>query len=142
MFAAAALKRKIDGLAADVAAHRKTVAQAIASLAPGERLGLGESSLKTYITRPNTWGENRAAWQRKAVSAPPGTVGARIEAVAVVQNGTAFITPMVRARVNAQLAKAPVPGEQAIVTTVAQQNNPNEANYGQNVWATYKRLFP
>ncbi len=141
MFGGAVLKRKIDALAADVKAKRKTVAQAIATLAPAERMGLGEGSLKTYINRPNTWGENRAAWQRKAVAAPPGTVGARIEAIAVSQGGTAFIMPTVRARVNAQFAATPRPGIEQIVNTVAQQNNPGEANYGQNVWATYHRLF-
>ena len=142
MFGGAALKKKIDVLAPDVKSGAKTVAQAIATLAPAERMGIGEGSLRTYINRPNTWGENRAAWQRKAVSAPPGTVGARIEALAITQGGTALLMPTVRVRVAAQIALTPRPSDQTIVTTVAQQNNPNEANYGNNVWATYKRIFP
>ena len=141
MFAAVALKTKIDALAAQVKAKTITVAQAIATLSAAERLGLGDSSLKTYINRPNTWGENRAAWQRKAVSTLTGGIGTRIEAIAVMQDGTAFITPVVRGRVDAQLAKTPQPSEQQIVTTVGNQNNPNEANYGQNIWANYQRLF-
>lgn len=34
------------------------------------------------------------------------------------------------------------PNSNDIISTVAQKNNPHEANYGANVLATYKRLYP
>ena len=55
--------------------------------------------------------------------------------------GTGLAIPVIRARVNTELAKKPVQSEAEIVKTVAQQNNPNEANYGQHVWETYQRLY-
>ncbi len=70
-----------------------------------------------------------------------GGIGARIEAIAVMQDGAVFITPVVRGRVNAQLATTPQPSEQQIVVTVGGQNNSGEPGYGQNIWANYQRLF-
>lgn len=144
MFAAVRLKATID--AAHVAVGdkaKKTTPQAQAAAIPeADRLGLGVASLTSYIRKPANWGENRAAWQRKAVLAMPGDVGARIEAVAVSYGGAALATPVIRSRVDAQLAKTPAPSEQEVVTHVGQANNPGEAGYGANVWATYRRLYP
>ena len=72
----------------------------------------------------------------------PGDVGARVNAVATSSGGTALAGPVVRARVDAQLAQTPQPTEQQLVERVAQANNPNETGYGANVWATYQRLYP
>jgi hypothetical protein len=97
--------------------------------------------LKAYTNKPANWGENRAGWQRKAVAAMPNDIGGRIEAVAVSDKGTALAIPTIKTRVNAELAKKPVPTLGNIVKTVAQQNNPGEAGYGDHVWETYQRLY-
>lgn len=123
-------------------AKQKSVSDAIAAISAADRLGLGEGSLKAYINKPTNWGENRAGWQRKAVNAMTGDVGRRIESVAVSGSGTALAIPAIRSRVDKQLAKKPVPNKEQIVKTVAQQNNPGEANYGQHVWEIYDRLYP
>ncbi len=107
-----------------------------------DRLGLGLGSLKAYIEKPDKWGENRAGWQRKAVTAMPEDVAKRIESVAVSNNGTALAILVIQDRVNFQLGKKPLPNEDEIVKTVATQNNPLEKNYGENVWKTYHRLYP
>ena len=59
----------------------------------------------SYITDPKKWGENRAAWQRLAVDNMPGDVGTRINSVATSSGGTALAGPVIRARVDAELAK-------------------------------------
>jgi hypothetical protein len=107
-----------------------------------DRLGLGQGSLKAYINKPTNWGENRAAWQRKAVAEMPDNVAKRIETVSVSNNGTALAIPVNKGRVDAQLSQKTVSTEAEIVKTVAQQNNPGEKNYGENVWKTYQRLYP
>jgi len=123
-------------------AKDKAMKDAIGAIPAADRLGLGEGSLKAYINKPKNWGENRAGWQRKAVAAMPGNVGTRIEAVAVSESGTALAIPTIKSRVDAQLAKKPVPSREDIVKTVAQKNNPNETGYGKHVWETYERLYP
>ena len=47
-----------------------------------------------------------------------------------------------RARVDAELAKDPKPTEEELVKTVGAKNNANETGYGDNIWATYQRLYP
>lgn len=149
MFEAVTLKATIDAARAEIK-KKKTdlkkanpeITQAAKDIPEADRVGLGEASLKSYIRTAANWGENRAAWQRKAVAAMPDNVGARIEAVSVSDNGTALAIPVIRSRVDAQLAKKPQPTAQEIVKAVAQQNNPNEQGYGQHVWETYQRLYP
>lgn len=128
--------------AAGKVAKQKSVQDSIDAIPAAERLGLGSGSLRTYINKPNTWGENRAGWQRKAISLMQNNVGSRIESVAVSDGGTALAIPIVGSRVNSELAKTPVPSLENIVKTVAQKNNPGEANYGTHVWDTYHRLYP
>jgi hypothetical protein len=90
---------------------------------------------------PKKWGENRAAWQRLAVQNMPNDVGGRINAVATSSGGAALAGPVIRARVDAQLAKQPQPSEEALVKAVGAANNPHETGYGDNIWATYQRLY-
>jgi hypothetical protein len=124
------------------AAKQKSVTDSIAAISAPDRLGLGEASLKAYINKPSNWGENRAGWQRKAVASMPNNVGTRIEAVSVMDAGTALAIPVIKSRVSTELAKTPVPTEEDIVKTVAQQNNPGEKDYGLHAWQTYQRLYP
>jgi hypothetical protein len=124
------------------AAKQKSVTDSIAAISAPDRLGLGDASLKAYINKPANWGENRAGWQRKAVSTMPNNVGTRIAAVAILDSGTALATPVIKSRVSTELAKTPAPTEEEIVKTVAQQNNPGEKDYGLHVWQTYQRLYP
>lgn len=133
----AAKKKKLD----PKAAYNDKIAAEIAAIPEADRLGLDVGSLKGYIRQPKNWGENRAGWQRKAVNAMPDSIGTRIEQVSVADNGTALAIPVVKSRVNVQLAKKPVPSLEDIVKTVAQQNNPNETDYGKHVWETYDRLY-
>jgi hypothetical protein len=140
MFRAVELKEAIDAKHAELG-RNKTPRQAAEEIPEGDRLGLGVGSLSSYIRTPRNWGENRAAWQRLAVDLMPGNVGARVNAVATSSGGTALAGPVVRARVDAQLAQTPRPSERQIVERVAQLNNPNETGYGANVWATYERLY-
>jgi len=128
--------------AAEKAAKQKSANESIDAIPAEKRLGLGKGSLRAYINTPKNWGENRAGWQRKAVSLMPNNLGNRIESVAVSDNGTALAIPVVGSRVTAELAKTPVPSLENIVKTVAQKNNPGEANYGIHVWETYHRLYP
>jgi hypothetical protein len=123
-------------------AKKKSVTDSIAAINAPDRLGLGDASLKSYINKPANWGENRAGWQRKAVASMPNNIGTRIEAVSVLDSGTALATPVIKSRVSTELAKTPVPTEEEIVKTVAQQNNPGEKDYGLHVWQTYQRLYP
>lgn len=140
--AVTAKKSKKEQAALVKAAKEKAMTDALAAISTTDRLGLGESSLKAYINKPRNWGENTAGWQRKAVNAMANNVGARIQAVAVSDSGAGLAIPVIRARVDVELAKTPVPGKDDIVKTVAQQNNPNETDYGKNVLATYDRLYP
>jgi hypothetical protein len=141
MFSAVELKNTID-TKHDELSKTKSPRQAAEEIPLQGRLGLGVGSLSSYIRTPRNWGENRAAWQRLAVDGMPGNVGARVNAVATSSGGTALAGPVVRARVDAYLAANPQATEQQVVEHVAQQNNPNEHNYGQNVWATYQRIYP
>lgn len=141
MFSAVELKSTIDTKHGELS-KTKTPQQAAAEIPVEDRLGLGAGSLSSYIRTPRNWGENRAAWQRLAVDGMPGNVGARVNAVATSSGGTALAGPVVRSRVDAQLALTPQPTEQQLVEAVAQQNNPNETGYGGNVWATYRRMYP
>jgi hypothetical protein len=146
MFSAVELKETIDQvhtskMAAAKNKRAKVVQDGIAAIPEADRLGLGAGSLKAYIDKPEKWGENRVAWQRKAVNLMANDVGSRIEAVAESSNGTALAIPVIKARVDAELAKKPVPSLEDIVKTVAQKNNPNENNYGLHVWQTYDRLY-
>jgi hypothetical protein len=128
--------------AAEKVAKQKSVQDSIDAISAAERLGLGKRSLSAYINKPKNWGENRAGWQRKAISLMPNNVGSRIESVAVSNSGTRLVIPIVGSRVNSELAKTPVPSLENIVKTVAQKNNPHEKNYGTHVWETYHRLYP
>ena len=142
MFDAVALKSTIDTLHADVAAKKQSTQEAIKSIPQADRLGIGEGSLSAFINDPRKWGENKAPWQRQGVNAMPGDVGKRIDSVATSESGAALASAVVRTRVDAQRAKQPVPGEEEIVKAVSQQNNPGEADYGENIWKTYHRLYP
>lgn len=142
MFRGADLKRVIDGLHEQVAAGETTLDQAVASIPAADALGLRPGSLRSYIRTPRNWGENAAAWQRKAVRALPGSVGLRIETVSVSNHGTALAIPMIGSRVDRAFAQTPPLTESEIVVTVAQQNNPNEPGYGENVYTIYSRLYP
>ncbi len=124
------------------AAKQYAVQNSIDAIPSTERLGLGKGSLRAYINKPQNWGENRAGWQRKAVSLMADNIGSRIESIALSDGGTALVIPIVGGRVNAELAKTPVPSLEDIVKTVAQKNNPNETKYGKHVWETYNRLYP
>jgi hypothetical protein len=135
-------KTKKEQESAVMTARRDALKASLAAIPAQDRLGLGEGSLRAYITKPRNWGENKAGWQRKAVAGMPDQVGARIEAVAVSDSGQALAIPTIRSRVDAELAKAPVPSTENIVKVVAQKNNPNEADYGLHVWQTYQRLYP
>ena len=142
MFSAVALKDTIDTKHSELGGKdKKTAKQAAGEIPETDRLGLGTGSLTSYIRDPKKWGENRAAWQRKAVQAMPGDVGTRINAVSTSSGGTALATPVIRTRVDAELAKKPQPTEEQLVSTVGAKNNPNETGYGANIWATYKRLY-
>ncbi len=134
-------KTKKEQESAVMTARRDALKASLAAIPAQDRLGLGEGSLRAYITKPGNWGENRAGWQRKAVAGMPDQVGARIEAVAVSDGGQALAIPRIRSRVDAELAKAPTPSTEDIVKVVAQKNNPNEADYGLHVWQTYQRLY-
>lgn len=147
MFQAATLKSTIDAANAEYVAETnpakkaQILTNAIANIPEADRLGLNEGSLKAYIRNPKNWGENRAAWQRLAVNNMPNDVGARMEAVAESSNGTALAMPVIRSRVDAELAKTPTPSLEDVIKTVAQRNNPNETDYGKHVWETYDRLY-
>ena len=145
MFQAVGLKKRIDALNEKVSNKTLTVKQAIASIKTGDRLGLGEASLSSYIKKPRNWGENRAGWQRKAVNQMAGNVGDRIRTVSESSLGTALAFPVNQDRLTDTLKGKPIPGAKAalepIVRAVAQQNNPGEANYGANVWKNYDRLY-
>jgi len=139
--AAEAHKTPKEQAAAERTAKQASVKTSIEAIPAADRLGLGEGSLKAYINKPGNWGENRAGWQRKAVVLMPDKIGSRIETVAVSDSGTALAIPVTKTRVNAELAKKPVPSLEDIVKTVSQQNNPGEKSYGKNVWETYDRLY-
>ena len=140
MFQAVALKALVASARADVNAGKKTAAEAAAAIPEDARAGIGVKSLTSYIAKASNWGEHEAAWQRLAVQQMPGDVGARIEAVAESDGGTALAGPVTRSRVDVQLAKDPKPVEEALVKAVAEQNNPNEKGYGDKVWTIYQRL--
>lgn len=147
MFDAVTLKSTIDAAHTRVEAEKtkkdkdKKLDDEVSAIAEEDRLGLGASSVKAYIRKPSNWGEHKAGWHRKAVNAMADDVGGRIESVSTSSEGTALATPVVRGRVDTELAKNPVPSEEDIVKTVAQKNNPGEAEYGKHVWETYDRLY-
>ena len=146
MFSGVELKKTIDEKHGHVGEgkgkDKKTGASLAGEIPEADRLGLGTGSLSAYIKDPKKWGENRAAWQRLAVDNMPGDVGARVNSVATSSGGTALAGPVIRSRVDAELAKDPKPTEEALVKTVGAKNNPNETGYGDNIWATYQRLYP
>jgi hypothetical protein len=140
MFSAVALKETIDAKHGELG-PKKSAKQAAAEIPAADRLGLGTGSLTSYVRDPKKWGENRAAWQRLAVQNMPNDVGGRINAVATSSGGTALAGAVIRGRVDAQLAKKPQPSEEQLVKAVGAQNNPRETGYGDNIWATYQRLY-
>lgn len=140
MFSAVTLKSTVDEKHGELS-KTKTPKAAAEEIPEADRMGLGVGSLTSYIRDPKKWGENRAAWQRLAVDLMPGNVGARVNAVATSSGGTALAGPVVRARVDAQLAKTPQPSEEELVKAVGEANNPRETGYGANIWATYQRLY-
>jgi hypothetical protein len=143
MFSAVALKETIDEKHTELSQDKKKSGKTLAEGIPeADRLGLGTGSLSAYIKDPKKWGENRAAWQRLAVNNMPGDVGTRINSVATSSGGTALAGPVIRSRVDAELAKTPQPTEEALVKTVGAKNNANETGYGDNIWKTYQRLYP
>jgi hypothetical protein len=143
MFGAVDLKETIDTKHGELGGkEKKTAKTAAGEIGETDRLGLGTGSLTAYIKDPKKWGENRAAWQRLAVQNMPGDVGGRVNAVATSSGGTALAAPVIRARVDTEIAKTPQPTEEELVKTVGAKNNPNETSYGDNIWATYQRLFP
>jgi hypothetical protein len=143
MFSAVELKETIDTKHGELGGKDKKTAKTAAGEIPEtDRLGLGTGSLTAYIKDPKKWGENRAAWQRLAVDNMPGDIGTRINSVATSSGGTALAGPVIRSRVDAELAKTPQPSEEELVKTVGAQNNANETGYGDNIWKTYQRLYP
>jgi hypothetical protein len=118
------------------------VAASVAGIPDYDRLGVGVGSLTAYTNRPTKWGENRAAWQRRAVQNMAADVAARIEAVATSSGGRALAIPTNRDRVDAQLAKDSNATTEQVVRAVAHLNNPGELDYAANVWKTYQRLYP
>jgi hypothetical protein len=138
---AAAHGRVVAGTGTKKSARQR--AREEAALVPvGDRMGLDVSSLASYIQEPANWGENRAAWQRKAVNLMAGSVGDRIETVAESDGGAGLALSVIQERVLQQMAKVPPPTVDQIVSIVAQMNNPGEKNYGANVLAIYRRLYP
>jgi hypothetical protein len=138
---AAARERVVTGTGPQKSARQR--AREEAALIPvGDRMGLDVSSLASYIQNPATWGENRAAWQRKAVNLMSGDIGNRIETVAEADGGAGLALSVIQERVLQQMAKDPSPTVDQIVSIVAQMNNPGEKNYGANVLAIYRRLYP
>jgi RHS repeat-associated protein len=127
--------------AAETKAFAESLKASISAIPVADRLGVSESDLRQYAKRPSLWGENRAAWQRKAVNAMADNIGGRIEAVATSNNGTALATSVVTKRVKAELAKKPTPSVENIVKTVAQKNNRREKGYGTHVLGIYNRLY-
>jgi hypothetical protein len=77
MCSAVELKQTIDTKHGELGKTR-TPQQAAAEIPLEDRLGLGAGSLSSSIRTPRNWGENRAAWQRLAVDAMPGDVGANV----------------------------------------------------------------
>jgi hypothetical protein len=143
MFSAVALKETIDTKHGELGGKEKKTGKSLAEEIPEtDRLGVGTGSLSAYIKDPKKWGENRAAWQRLAVQNMPGDVGGRVNAVATSSGGTALAGPVIRSRVDAEVAKTPQPTEEALVKAVGAKNNPNETGYGDNIWKTYQRLYP
>ena len=141
MYAAVHFKARIDSLRSEVRRGRLTLDRAVASIPAADRMGLGRGSLKAYIRKARNWGEHRAGWQRKAVLAMTDGIGHRVEDVATSEDGTALAIPVIAGRVHALLRKRPKRSEFAVVSTVAQENNPGEASYGANVLAIYKMLY-
>lgn len=138
---AAAHGRVVAGTGTKKSARQR--AREEAALIPvGDRMGIDVSSLASYIKEPANWGENRAAWQRKAVNLMAGSVGDRIETVAESDGGAGLALSMIQERVLQQMAKVPPPTVDQLVSIVAQMNNPGEKNYGANVLAIYRRLYP
>ncbi len=143
MFGAVDLKETIDTKHGEIGGKDKKTAKTLAGEIPEtDRMGLGTGSLTAYIKDPKKWGENRAAWQRLAVQNMPNDVGGRINSVATSSGGTALAGPVVRSRVDTELAKTPQPTEEELVKTVGARNNPNETGYGDSIWTIYHRLYP
>lgn len=141
MFASVGLRSKVDVLRSKTKPDKASRQKAAESIPETERLGLDIPSLMAYILKSANWGENGAAWKRKAVGMMPGDLGARIESVAIADDGMALASPVVSSGVVSELTKTPVRSEQSIVENVAQQNNPRELGYGANVWKIYSAIY-
>jgi len=147
MFEAVELKASIDEAHTEYVAakgkkaKRQAVTDAIAALSDDDRLGLDDASLSAYIKNPRKWGENRAAWQRLAVNAMPGNLGARIEAIAESHQGTALAVPEYTRRVEQAMKANPKVTAAELVTQIGATNNPGEAGYGDHIWQIYQRLY-
>jgi hypothetical protein len=141
MFAAVGLRARVREGHARVQAGQSTLDEEARAIPEEDRLGIGVGSLTSYIRTPRNWGENRAAWQRLAVQLMPNDVARRIEEVSEAGGGTALAVPVIRGRVEAVLRRTPAPTEEDVVRTVGAMNNPREEGYGDNIWATYRRLF-
>jgi hypothetical protein len=141
MFAAVGLRARVREGHARVQSRQSTLREEARAIPEEDRLGIGVGSLTSYIRTPKNWGENRAAWQRLAVQLMPDDVARRIEEVSEAGGGTALAVRVVRRRVDAALRRTPAPSEEDVVRSVGTLNNPGEEGYGDNIWATYRRLF-
>lgn len=142
MYDAALLRNQLVELHDQIEKKKTTLEKAVRSIKSEDALGLGAGSLKSYIRTPQKWGENRAGWQRKAVGKMPAALGERIESAATSDHGTALAVPVIQGRVREYVRVHPTAGIEDVIVNVAQENNPEEANYGRNVLKTYERLYP
>lgn len=142
MFDAETLRKRVFDLHELVKKGKIKLDDAVKSIPKGDRMGIGGGSLKAYIRKTGNWGENRAAWKRLAVGNMPDALRDRLETVATSGDGDTIAKPVSRSRVAAALKQNPRISETDLVLVVAQQNNPGEAGYADNVLAIYNRLYP
>jgi hypothetical protein len=147
MFEAAALHKTIVDLQTTLPSleqkklRASAVAKAVAKIPENARVGLNTDSLEKYLDVTNRWGENAAAWQRKAVQAMPNQVAARIEKVVTANHGETLARLSFRTEVDAALARKPSATTKELVISVSTQNNSQESGYGANVYKQYNRLY-
>ncbi len=59
----------------------------------------------------------------------------------MADDGLALASPVVAGHVAEAISK-PAMTEQAVVESVARRHNPREQLYGENVWKTYRHIYP
>jgi hypothetical protein len=142
-------KEALAGSEADMKSMRTTVAgrmQKTIHEILGRRAGLDDVSLRTYRTRQRSgrpiWGEDRAAWERKALEGGGDEIGKKVQEATEHDGGLTLGREVIATHVRSLLKANPKTTAYQLVRAVAAQHNPWAGDvYINKTWKHYKNTY-